>query len=265
MEGVGLKTMLCVSFGGGVNSTAMLVEMSRRSMRPDVILFADTGGERPETYECLKKVSDWCVAHGFPAITTVRHESKKHGDKTLEDEVLRTRNLPSIAYGFKTCSQKWKGQPQDKWLNNFEPAMNCWTAGGKVVKAIGYDAGESRRGKAYSDDKFDVIYPLIEWGIYRDDCVAICKSEGLPTAKSSCFFCPSMKRWEIRELAKTNPDLMERALKIEANAELITVKGLGRSFSWADLLKADRAQIDLFDDFSAPEIPCGCYDGGSGD
>jgi hypothetical protein len=253
--------LLSVSFGGGVNSTAMLVEMFRRSIRPDVILFADTGGERPETYDCLRKVTDWCVAHGFPAITTVRHESKKHGDKTLEDEVLRTRNLPSIAYGFKTCSQKWKGYPQDKWLKSFAPALACWASGGKVVKAIGYDAGEARRGKPYSDDEFDVIYPLIEWGIYREDCVAICKSEGLPIAKSSCFFCPSMKRWEIRDLTKTNPELIERALNIEANANLISVAGLGRSFSWKDLLAADKAQRELFDDFSAPEIPCGCYDG----
>lgn len=253
--------MLSVSFGGGVNSTAMLVEMFRRSMRPDVILFADTGGERPETYGCLKKVSDWCVAHGFPVITTVRHESKKHGDKTLEDECLRSQSLPSIAYGFKRCSLKWKVAPQDKWFNAWDKARDIWSIGGKIQKMIGYDASEERRAKIAADEKYAYSYPLIEWGIYREDCVAICNSEGLPTAKSSCFFCPSMKKWEIRELAKTNPELMERALKIEANANLTSVAGLGRSFSWRDLLAADKAQRELFDDFSAPEIPCGCYDG----
>lgn len=41
------------AFGGGVNSTAMLVEMHKRGIRPDLILFADTGGERPETYETV--------------------------------------------------------------------------------------------------------------------------------------------------------------------------------------------------------------------
>lgn len=33
-------TPLVVSFGGGVDSTAMLIEMKNRSIRPDVILFA---------------------------------------------------------------------------------------------------------------------------------------------------------------------------------------------------------------------------------
>ena len=43
-------TPLVVSFGGGVDSTAMLIEMKNRGIRPDVILFADTGAERPGTY-----------------------------------------------------------------------------------------------------------------------------------------------------------------------------------------------------------------------
>lgn len=40
---------LVVAYGLGVNSTAMLVEFARRGIRPDLILFADTGGEKPET------------------------------------------------------------------------------------------------------------------------------------------------------------------------------------------------------------------------
>ena len=41
---------LVVSYGMGVDSTAMLIGMAQRSIRPDLILFADTGGEKPETY-----------------------------------------------------------------------------------------------------------------------------------------------------------------------------------------------------------------------
>ena len=41
---------LVVAYGLGVNSTALLVEFVKRDIRPDLILFADTGGEKPETY-----------------------------------------------------------------------------------------------------------------------------------------------------------------------------------------------------------------------
>lgn len=34
------------SYGGGRNGTGLAIEALRRGLRPDVILFADTGGER---------------------------------------------------------------------------------------------------------------------------------------------------------------------------------------------------------------------------
>lgn len=255
------KQPLVVAYGGGVNSTAMLVEMSRRSIRPDLILFADTGGERPETYLAIHTVSKWSISVGFPSIQTV-YATFQGEVEFLEAACLRKRMLPSIAYGFKSCSLKHKVEPQDKYCNSWHPAVVCWKTGGKAVKYIGYDAGELRRAKITSDEKYVYHYPLIEWNLYREDCMEICKSEGLPTAKSSCFFCPSMKKREIFDLKLNHPDLLQRALQMEDNAELTSIKGLGRSFSWRSLIENDEAQGKLdFCDLSTPEVPCGCYDG----
>jgi len=44
---------LVFAYGLGVDSRAMLVEYGQRGIRPDLILFADTGGEKPETYQYL--------------------------------------------------------------------------------------------------------------------------------------------------------------------------------------------------------------------
>ena len=43
--------MNVVSFGGGTNSTAMIIGMYLHKIPIDLILFADTGGEQPHTYE----------------------------------------------------------------------------------------------------------------------------------------------------------------------------------------------------------------------
>jgi len=40
---------LVVAYGGGLNSTAMLCGFRERGIIPSLILFADTGGEMPET------------------------------------------------------------------------------------------------------------------------------------------------------------------------------------------------------------------------
>jgi len=250
---------IAVAYGGGVNSTAMLVEMRRRDIVPDLILFADTGGELPETYDAIKTVSAWCVSHGFPAVVTVQ-KTYQGRHETLEENCRRMNMLPSIAYGFKSCSLKHKVEPQDKFCNSFAAFVEHWKSGGMVPKFIGYDAGESRRAKIQSDAKYSYRYPLIEWGLFREDCVGICEAEGLPVSKSACFFCPSSKKREVLELSENHPVLFARAIEMERNAELITVKGLGRSWSWSDFVRAEESQQKLFLE-DQREIPCGCYDG----
>jgi hypothetical protein len=243
-----------VAYGGGTNSTAMLIEMVKRGERVDVSCFADTGGERPETYTFVQTFSDWLVANGYPPITIVRAPTT-----TLEADCLRRKALPSVAYGWKTCSQRFKTQPQDKYLNSLDAAKAIWAAGGKVTKLIGYDADEPQRAKPYSDDKFTVRYPLIEWDMGRDECIETIRAEGLPLpGKSACFFCPNSTPEEVLELDRTHPALLQRALHIEENADLQTIAGLGRRWSWSDLIRQGRAQIPIFPE---QEMPCGCYDG----
>ena len=230
-----------VSYGAGTNSTAMLVGLSQRGERPDVILFADTGGERPETYKHRDTVSDWCESVGFPRIVTVSEA------ETLEANCLRRAALPGIAYGFKSCSEHYKIRPQKRWLKeNGISSPWFW---------IGIDAGESHRAR-FPDSR----YPLIEWDWGREECIeAITRAGFAQPGKSACYFCPSSKPREILELGRTHPDLLQRALAMEANAELTTAKGLGRSYSWAELVKYNDDQLTLFP--HTLEMPCGCYEG----
>ena len=254
-------SLTVASFGGGTDSTAMLIGMWQRGEKVDLILFADTGGEKPHTYEHIERFSKWLVKRGMPEIKIVRYEKE-----TLEENCLRVKSLPSIAYGHKKCSLKFKVQPQDKFVNNWLPAKDAWARGEKVIKLIGYDASESRRAERPSSEvnqrKYQFRYPLIEWGLDRKTCIEVIQSAGLPLpGKSACFFCPSSKAQEVKQLAKDYPHLAQRAIAMEANADLTTIKGLGRDYSWTDLLKFDEAQTKMFDDnWSTAEVPCGCYD-----
>ena len=135
--------MIIVSYGGGTNSTAMLIECVKREIKIDLILFADTGGEKPHTYEYLKMFRKWCIEHGLPKIITVQQVNQYGTAITLEQLCLNKHMLPSLAYGFKTCSQKHKIAPQDKYMNNWRPAKDEWNAGEKITKFIGYDADET--------------------------------------------------------------------------------------------------------------------------
>lgn len=130
----------------------------------------------------------------------------------------------------------------EKFCNHYPPCQKVWAAGKRVVKFIGYDAGEGYRSDKVllgdlADRKYSKWYPLMEWGWTRDDCIRQIEAAGLPQpGKSSCFFCPSMKPDEITALREQHPDLFRRALALEDNARknLKTVKGLGRNYSWRE-------------------------------
>ena len=136
---------------------------------------------------------------------------------------------------------KYKVQPQDRFVGAWPPALECWRRGGRVVKAIGFDAGpsDSRRHRHGQDERFTHWYPPAEWALDRDDCERVIRDAGLPAPmKSACFFCPASKRQEVLWLRERHPDLLERALAIERNAapKLTSVRGLGRSFGWGQFL-----------------------------
>jgi len=245
---------LIVSFGGGVNSTAMLVEFVRRGVAIDAILFADTGGERPETYEHVWRFAAWLVEQGAPPVHIVHKGGRV---ETLEQNCLREKMLPSLAYGKAGCSHKYKIEPQERWANRRYRAH--WKSGGRVTKALGFGAEEQRRAnKGRNDDpKYDYWYPLIEWDMDRDACLESIRAAGAPLpGKSACFFCPGSHDPEIRRLRDQYPDLFARALEMERNAKpnLLWTRGLGRKFAWADIDYQERHQLTL-------DLPCGCYDG----
>jgi hypothetical protein len=245
-----------LSYGAGSNSKAILAGKVERSEPLDATVFSDTGGERPEIYADIALTSAWCVSKGYPPITTVKRiapvkiDGEIKNAYTLEEECLMRKQLPSIAYGFKSCSDKWKQQPFKAWLK--ESGLT------DVTVLIGFDADEphrAERGDSY-DSGYAKRYPLIEWGWNRDDCIAAIARSGLAQpGKSSCFFCPSSRKAEIIALPQY---LKDRAVAMEQNANLTSVKGLGRRFAWADLLAAVDAQTII--EFPI-EVPCGCHDG----
>ncbi|MBD2745809.1 hypothetical protein IC232_03770 [Microvirga sp. BT688] len=227
---------ILAALGLGVDSVAMLIELVEKGERVDAALFADTGGERPQTYAYLPIFKKWLEERGVPLIV-VKYEPKNFKNyppyRTLESNLLTNGTLPSKAFGFGSCSSKWKIQPQERWADAWEPARRCWAAGGKVIKLIGYDCSPADQ-KRYNDRegqhdaKYEYRYPLRELGWKREDCIARIKKAGLPVpVKSACFFCPVTKPHELHELEKP---LLRRIVLMEARAKprLREVDGLWR-------------------------------------
>lgn len=233
-----LKQPIAVAYGMGVDSSAMLVGMAQRGIRPDLILFADVGDEHPETYAFEPIMQAWLKKQGFPPITTVVYKPKNFKNYppyySLSQNCLTNGTLPGISFGPASCSQKWKQAPQHNYIKQWEPARIAWAAGKKVIKLIGFDNSPRDRCRTYSANPKDgYLYeyqtPLQEWGWDRDECKRQIQVAGLPVPrKSSCFMCLSMKPDEVRALPQSH---LRKIIQMEAraNPRLRNCEGLWRS------------------------------------
>jgi 3'-phosphoadenosine 5'-phosphosulfate sulfotransferase (PAPS reductase)/FAD synthetase len=228
---------LTVACGVGVDSVAMLVGLVERGMRPALITFADTGAEKPETYAYIEILNNYLRQNNFPEVTVVQYQPVTATYDNLYDNCIQNKTVPSLAFGLKGCSVKFKIEVQNKYFKTWQPALDCWARGQKVLKAIGYDAGpkDSRRYVDKSSDdhnRYEFWYPLRDWGWTRVECRAAILRAGLPLPlKSACFFCPATQPVELVWLAYKHPDLFRRAIELEDNARpgFTAIQGLWRN------------------------------------
>lgn len=220
---------LVFNWGVGQDSTGALIGLYERGIRPDLIIFAEVGSERAGTYAFRPVFDDWLAAHGFPRSVSVQYQPKnyKHWPPyySLLENCLTNVTLPSLAYGFHSCSSKWKITPINQYIATLPWAQEYWATGHKILKAIGFDNSphEQRRAArgcntfAIQDDevdRYELWFPLQQWGWTRADCVAAIQRHGLPVPpKSSCFFCPAMKPDEVLTLT---PDELRTIVVLEA-------------------------------------------------
>lgn len=301
-----------VSYGGGKNSTALLILCQKLGIKVDLILFADTGGEIPQTYEYIEMFSKWLVENGMPAVTVVKRSLSTSISKrstvqsaktalrfvienirfcdakliqaliwriyitaspyqTLEEYCLITEQLPSVAYGIKMCSKKFKIEPFESFVQNWEPAKQARKNNLLIRRLKGIHAKEINRligknGKLIplEEDGYRNEYPLIKHGLDDIGCQVLIASTGLPVPpKSSCFFCPNRKIKEILDLPeelRMRAELIEQVAKDGIHArEDTSTKGLGRKFAWSELGKLTPLEKTLIE-MQQESRQCHCVD-----
>ena len=192
-----------LSFGGGVNSVALMIILAREGLPFDEAVFADTGGEVPETYEYLE------IAKGYLAEREVPLTVVSKRGRTLYDTAWDRRVFPSAIWRWST--RDFKITPIQRHYRTLDVHINQYLA-------IAWD--EVHRMKDSRVDYVTNLFPLIDRRLTRADCVDIIQGAGLPVPqRSSCFFCPfnSVDRW--RWLHETHPDLFDKAMALEEHSK----------------------------------------------
>ena len=198
-----METKHVLSFGGGVNSIALMIVLLREGLPLDEAVFADTGGEVPETYEYLD------IAREYLADYEVHLTIVSKRGRSLYETAWDRRVFPSAIWRWST--RDYKVTPIQRHYRTLNAHVNQYLA-------IAWD--EIHRMKDSRVDYVTNLYPLIDRRLTRADCVTIIEEAGLPIPqRSSCFFCPfnSLDRW--RWLYERHPDLFEKAIALEERSK----------------------------------------------
>ena len=260
-----------LSYGGGVDSMAMLVLAIGRNEKPDLVLFADVGdrdgldpAEWPATYAHIRDVViPLCQRHGieFKALDTV--ESPIRGARSLFSYFEASHTMPGR--GSRLCTSAAKVERLQKFLDKVVPA--CVTT---LEIQIGFEAGEEGRAardphSAVSKAKGGKLnrrlnrFPLMEAGICRCRAVKLIEDAGLQVPNgSACVYCPYSKWDDFKRLQAQMPQVFERVQALEDNCKRTKKRGKIMRYDYVKGDGSDRTLTERMERSYQRETPsCG--------
>lgn len=186
-----------LSFGGGVDSTALMLWLLDQGEELFEIIFVDHKADYPETYQYI----EYLKKKGYP-ITVIDGGS-------LIDYCEINKVFPMKQW--KWCTDKFKLRPLKRYLQ-----VPC-------ICFIGIGAYEKRRLKQFGALKEGVfnVMPLISLQMSRKETEEFIVRHGLKAPpKSGCYICPNANLKEIQRLQKIHPDLYIKRMKLQKQAEI---------------------------------------------
>lgn len=257
-----MSAMRVLSLGGGTQSCALaLMSAAGELPKLDHIIFADTQGELPETYEYLDYLRPICEAAGigFHVVTAGNLERAILGERVPANpsppvHMLRADGKKGRLNGYK-CSYDFKRAQVERKVKQLCGRPGEWKRS-NVEQWIGFSEDEHGRCKQTNEcrcghartvgrgkktlfvhtrqgctrcdclayDPWQVNrWPLIELQMRRDDTIRWFTANGHPTPpRSACWFCPNSRNDRWQALRADHPDLFERACKVDEAVRHVT-------------------------------------------
>jgi len=215
-----MQDMNVISLGAGVQSSTMALMAACGELKPmpDCAVFADTQDEPKAVYEWL----DWLEKQlPYPVLRVSTGNlmqqalhlrlSKKSGNTYLAIglPVYTVDVNGSKGMGMRQCTRTFKIDPIRRELRKLRN-------GRLVTQWIGISFDELERMKAARDKWCTNIWPLVDAGMTRADCLEWMQDKGFPEPpRSACKKCPFHSDSEWLRLKEQAPNEFAEAVEFE--------------------------------------------------
>ncbi|GGZ78845.1 phosphoadenosine phosphosulfate reductase [Streptomyces rubiginosohelvolus] len=218
-----LKPLRSISYGGGVQSTALLVLAAQGRIDFRTFLMANVGddSEHPGTLRYLEEYArPFAADHDIELAVldrvmvrsgetrTLYGQLTKEGSRSLAIPVRMSNGAP----GTRSCTADFKIKVIGRELKRRGATKEA-----PATVGIGISLDEIHRAnKRRCEPHEEIVYPLLELGLRRVDCARIIREAGLPVPpKSSCWFCPFHRPETWHDMRRNEPDLFEKSCQLE--------------------------------------------------
>lgn len=245
--------MRVISYGGGVQSTAMLMLAGLGRLPVDAVLFDNVGedSEAPETLEYVREIAvPWAREHGVPVHEL--HKTKRDGStETVLGRVKREGGRSHVIpiklsggmQGGRSCTADFKVGVAGKWLQEHGAAPENPATLYMGISLDEIERANRRKAKPYER----IEYPLLDLRWRRDHCSKFIREQRLSAEhtthlrsvvddldwyvrdqlkatdctmmpeppKSACWFCPARPMDSWSTLAAERPERFEKVAALE--------------------------------------------------
>lgn len=204
------KPIEYLSFGAGPPSLALAILNIWGEVQPraELVMWADTGWEKKETYRLLPVYENWIVEMGMEFVNVQAAEGP------LQD-YIRAKSIPirvhtANAIGKRQCTDKWKIAPIEKYLHG------RFGRDVPLIAQLGLTYDEGHRMKDPRVKRNKNRWPLIEKKLTRDMTIEIIELAGLPVPPwSACLGCPLQNDGRWRVIAGEHSEDFQKAVELD--------------------------------------------------
>jgi hypothetical protein len=199
-----------ISYGGGVQSTALVVLAMQRGWTIDEIVHVDLlDAESPATRAYVAQFRQWLRETHQRDITIIQRDL--YGDM-LNNPAFTPAPWRAKDGSFmlrRQCTRQYKVEPIRRYLYGKYKRE-------RIRLMLGISVDEFHRMRDSGSARIENVYPLVDERLTRNDCRAILERAGLTTPpKSSCWFCPYRSARSQAELIKQYPTLRKMGEELE--------------------------------------------------
>jgi hypothetical protein len=213
---MGLRVL---SLGWGVQSWTLAAMAALKETEPyDLLIHADTGWERSETYEFSDRWRKWLASLGQPVITVFDPSRDRVVERGGPVFIPAFTTDPQGKKGklLRQCTERWKIRPLRREVRAEMERRGIRRAAGVVELSLGITTDEFMRAKDSPIKYIQHRFPLLEQRLSRDDCSKWLVDHGLPSpGKSACTFCPFHSQSVWREMASEGGFNWEQSVMVD--------------------------------------------------